>query len=125
MIGGSFTGWELREMTPLIDFVEMVDTNKQDPIQILKKQGRIREEVETEAELKTEKELHHLQRVKDLIKQEYKLKWKTSLLKSLRYKRACHLNLDFAAEVDPRKEDIFVFATFSPPGQHLYYVQHH
>lgn len=59
-------------MMPLIAFCEAVDTNKQDPIAILKKQGRIKEEVETEADLKTEKELRHLERVKEQIRQDYK-----------------------------------------------------
>lgn len=52
-------------MTPLIDFCEMIDVNKPDPIQILKKQGRIREEVEKEEELNSEKERQHLMRVKE------------------------------------------------------------
>jgi len=40
----------------------------------------------------------------------------------MRYKKAFHLNFDFAADVDLRHEDVYVFATFTPPGQHVYYV---
>lgn len=40
----------------------------------------------------------------------------------MRYKKAFHLNIDFAADVDLRHEDVYVFATFTPPGQHVYYV---
>ena len=50
------------------------------------------------------------------------MKWKASILKSLKYKKACHVNLDFATDVDLRYEEIFVFAAFGTPGQHLYYV---
>lgn len=75
-IAGSFTNWEMHEMMPLIEFCEAVDTNKQDPIAILKKQGCIKEEIETEADLKTEKELRHLERVKEQIRQDYKQKWR-------------------------------------------------
>lgn len=88
----------------------------------MKKQGRVRDEVETEADIKTDKERHHLARIKEQIKQEYKLKWKQSIMKSLKYKKACHMNLDFASEVDLRKEELYVFATFGYPGQHLYYI---
>jgi hypothetical protein len=121
-IAGSFTNWEVREMTPLVTFCEMMDTNKPDPIAILKKQGRVREEVESEADLRTDKERYHLARIKEQIRQEYKLKWKQSIMRNLKYKRAFHLNLDFASEVDLRFEDIYVFATFGYPGQHLYWI---
>ena len=97
-IAGSFTNWEVREMIPLIEFCQTIDTNKPDPIQILKKQGRVREDAETEADLKTDKERHHLTRIKEQIKQEYKLKWKQSIMKSLKYKKACHMNIDFASD---------------------------
>ena len=33
------------------------------------------------------------------------------------------MNLEFAEEVDLRKEDLYVFVTFAYPGQHVYYVQ--
>ena len=33
------------------------------------------------------------------------------------------MNLEFAEEVDLRKEDLYVFVTFGYPGQHVYYVQ--
>lgn len=88
IIAGSFSNWEAREMIPIVEFCEAIDSNKPDPISILKKQGRIREDAETEADLKTEKERAHLDRVKEQIKQEYKLKWKNCIIKSLKYKRA-------------------------------------
>jgi hypothetical protein len=72
--------------------------------------------------LKTEKELRNLERVKEQIRQDYKLKWRPTVMKSMRYKKAFHLNADFAAEIDLRQEEVYVFATFSPPGHHLYYV---
>lgn len=37
-------------------------------------------------------------------------------MRSLKYKKAFHLNLDFATEIDLRHEEIYVYATFSPPG---------
>jgi hypothetical protein len=37
-------------------------------------------------------------------------------MKSIKYKRACHLNLDFAGEVDLRKEELFVHIVIGPPG---------
>lgn len=52
-------------MIPLITFCETMDPNKPDPIQLLKKQGRIRDEIEKESELVSDKEKLHLQRVKD------------------------------------------------------------
>jgi hypothetical protein len=52
-------------MTPIVEFCEVMDTNKPDPIQMLKKQGRIRDEVESENDPLTDKERFHLQRTKD------------------------------------------------------------
>lgn len=116
LIAGSFTNWEVREMIPLVSFCEAIDSNKPDPIAMLKKQGRVRDDAESEADLKTDKEKYHLLRMKEQIRQEYRLKWKQSIVKSLKYKRAFHHNLDFASEVDTRREEIYVFATFGYPG---------
>ena len=76
MIAGSFTNWEVKEMISIVKFCETIDVNKPDPLAILKQQNRIRDEVETEADLKTDKERMHLERVKAQIKSDYKLKWK-------------------------------------------------
>lgn len=37
-------------------------------------------------------------------------------MKSLKYKKACHMNIDFASEVDLRHEELYVFAAFGYPG---------
>jgi len=37
MIAGSFSNWEAREMIPLTQFCETMDSNKPDPLTILKK----------------------------------------------------------------------------------------
>ena len=108
-------------MIPIVEYCEAIDANKPDPLQVLKKQGRIKDEIEREEDL-NEKERGYLQRVKEQIRQEYAFKWKNCIQKSLKYKRAQHLNLDFATEVDVRKEPIYVYCVFGPPGQHLYYV---
>jgi hypothetical protein len=121
-IAGSFSNWETREMIPILEFCEEIDLNKPDPIQMLKKQGRIGPEIEREEDIKTEKERAHLARAKESIKNDYKYRWQACILKSLKYKKAQYINLNFAAEIDIRREDIYVYAAFGPPGQHLYYV---
>ena len=103
-------------MIPILEFCEQIDLNRPNPIEMLKKQGRVGPEVEREEDLKTDKEKAHLARIKDSIKNDYKYRWKACIQKSIRYKKAQHVNLDFAAEVDIRREDIFVYAIFAPPG---------
>ena len=87
-IAGSFSNWEAREMIPILEFCEEIDVNKPDPIQILKKQGRIGPEIEREEDIKTEKEKAHLARAKESIKNDYKYRWQACILKSLKYKKA-------------------------------------
>jgi len=31
--------------------------------------------------------------------------------------------MEFASEVDTRREEIYVFATFGYPGQHIYWIK--
>ena len=64
LIAGSFSNWEAREMIPIIEYCEAIDANKPDPLSVLKKQGKIKDEIEKEEEL-NEKQKGLLQRVKD------------------------------------------------------------
>lgn len=59
LIAGSFSNWEAREMIPIVDYCEAIDANKPNPLQVLKKQGRIKEEIEREEDL-NEKERGYL-----------------------------------------------------------------
>lgn len=87
-IAGSFSNFEAREMIPILDFCEEVDVNRPNPIEMLKKQGRLGPEVEREEDLKTEKEKAQLARIKESIKNDYKYRWKACIQKSIRYKKA-------------------------------------
>ena len=51
-------------MIPILDYCEAIDANKPDPLSVLKKQGKIKDEIEKEEEL-NEKQKGLLQRVKD------------------------------------------------------------
>ena len=64
LIAGSFSNWEAREMIPILDYCESIDANKPDPLSVLKKQGKIKDDIEKEEEL-NEKQKGLLQRVKD------------------------------------------------------------
>lgn len=107
----------------MVAFCEAMDANPPDPIELLNKTGRLKEKIASEDDLKTDKERMHLQRVKEQIVQDYKSKWKTHIAKSIKYRRACHINMEFAQELDLRTDDLFVYASFGYPGQHLYYVR--
>ncbi|CDW72588.1 UNKNOWN [Stylonychia lemnae] len=123
-IAGGFNSWTPQEFIKLSDYCYHLDPAKNDAIKIMKKQGKIREEVASVSQLNQKDQITY-QQIQNEVNQDYRQHWKDIVTKQNKYKKIQYINNIHLENVDLRNEEVFIYACFMRPGKNSYLIKSH